>query len=520
KDFALVPVVGESGTGKSHLIRWLQVRLGESAEREVIFVPKAGTNLRGIVASLIERLPEKAREPYSAALKGTGSTVLNSPAQRAAVLNQLHVQLMNDPGTAQEREEQEEEEFLLQGLRNLFLDPYVRDQHLARDKGFAAEIAAHVFQKPDRYEAAEQRREFGQSDLPLSVTSLSKGSHATREFLPALLGNPKWIAKSVDIINRNVDAAIANCLNVTGDRLIELMSDIRRHIKKDGKELVLLIEDFARLQGLDRALLQSLLEQKDDLCRLRTAFATTTGFFDSIASTVRTRLSFVIALDVPLSEHGGVPLPRVVARYLNALRWGPKSLRAQLDQDGLRERSFAVESKCGECEHKTGCHQAFGQIDGMGLYPFTAEAIQIMADRADSEAHQHFNLRTFQRRVLRPILEEGKMLRGGHFPPPNLLDSLGGVKHFPTAEDNKLQKLDPAGYKRRLTLLQLWQDASSVVDLDEHVRAAFGMRPLGIPEVVGAGVGGTKQRPEPPTGAKPKPPKEPVHTKSEAQLEE
>src|ERR1700692_3155421 len=52
KDHVIVPVVGDSGTGKSHLVRWLDLQLrGSSDIREVIYVPKAQTNLRDIVHS-------------------------------------------------------------------------------------------------------------------------------------------------------------------------------------------------------------------------------------------------------------------------------------------------------------------------------------------------------------------------------------------------------------------------------------------------------------------------------------
>src|SRR5688572_11555098 len=57
RDIALVPIIGQSGTGKSHLVRWMNLKLAESRDSEIIFVPKAQTNLRDIVKTLIARLP-------------------------------------------------------------------------------------------------------------------------------------------------------------------------------------------------------------------------------------------------------------------------------------------------------------------------------------------------------------------------------------------------------------------------------------------------------------------------------
>jgi hypothetical protein len=481
RDHALVPVIGDSGTGKSHLIRWLQVRLGISPKREVIFVPKAGTNLRGIVTSLIQRLPESAREPYAAILKDAGGTVLNTLAQRTAVLSQLQLALVNDSGGPELLgDDKEQEEYLLSGLRGLFLDPYYREQHFLRDGKFASDIASHVFQRPDKYHPKEQRREFRRDDLPLDISKLNHAARSTQEFLPALLANNALADAAAKIVDRNLDWAISNCLNVTGDRLIELMLDLRRHIKESGKELVLLIEDFARLQGLDRALLQSLLEQRPDLCRLRTAFATTTGFFDSVAPTVRSRLTFVVDLDVPLGHAQGIPLPKIVSRYLNAVRWGAQEVRSQWDNVDGDDSQFEMPSACDDCSHKIPCHKSFGQIDGNGLYPFTELAIQTMAERADPNVLDRFNLRTFQRRVLRPVALGAGSIEGGQFPPYELLMELGGIKHFSSAEENRLRKLDPVNWRRRLSFLQLWADTSSVTDLDPLVHEAFALPILGV----------------------------------------
>src|SRR5258705_12620525 len=93
-------------------------------------------------------------------------------------------------------------------------------------------------------------------------------------------------------------------MNFRGDRLIALMLELRRHFRSGGRELVLLIEDFARLQGLDRALLQSILEQHPDLCVLRTVFAATRGFYESLESTIKTRLTFIVDMDTQAAQAG------------------------------------------------------------------------------------------------------------------------------------------------------------------------------------------------------------------------
>ena len=477
KDHVLVPVIGESGTGKSHLIRWFHLKLGAAARtREVIYVPKAQTNLRDIVRSLVSRLPLADQEPYLNALAVAGGAALTREAQRTAVLNQLHLALVNDRGGTDPKFDRELETYALSGLRALFIDPYLRKSLLA-DHAFAAELASHVFERPERYEPKEGRREFEVQDFPLEVRELRKAAHETQEFLGWLLDAPAPQRQLVvDLINRHLDWAIANCLNMTGDRVIELMLNLRQHMFKQGRELVLLIEDFARLQGLDRALLQSIIEQRSDLCVLRTAFASTVGFFNSVVETVRTRVTYTVDMDAP-TQDGHVKLDGFVARYLNAVRWGESVLLEQWADVQSGAVDFDVPSKCTGCQQREECHRTFGAVEGMGLYPLTAQAIQTMAERADPKYVERFNPREFQKNALRPLALAGNSLPAGQFPPAALLDGLGGKTLGIVAQEH-LRREDPVHWLRRLALLELWGGGGEVRNLAPALHKAFDLPPL------------------------------------------
>jgi hypothetical protein len=472
KDHAIIPVVGQSGTGKSHLIRWLDLQLRSSTHaREVIYVPKAQTNLRDIVHSLVSRLPVGEQESYLSALSASGSASLSREAQRTAILNQIHLALVNDRGGSDSNLDPELENFALSGLRAMLTDPHIRKSLLV-DNGFAAELAAHIFEKPEKYSPAEERREFRERDLPLQVGHLQKAALETQDFLRWLMGAaPSDRLVVIRIINRHLDWAIGNCLNLTGDRLIALMLDLRRHFRAMGRELVLLIEDFARLQGLDSALLQSIIEQRAELCVLRTVFASTRGFYDSIYETFRTRVTFLVDMDAP-GEGGNNALYKFVSRYMNAVRWGPTALREQWVEVQSGEIDFWVPSKCDECVYKSDCHATFGAIEGMGLYPFTGQAVEAMAEKADARYQQSFNPRIFLRLVLRPVALAGETLRAGEFPPPQLLADLGG-RTVPPAVLSRLQRDDPQQWQRRITFLELWGRTQEVKNLSLGLHTSF-----------------------------------------------
>ena len=486
RDHVLVPVIGQSGTGKSHLVRWMRLHLPSTAAREVIFVPKAQTNLRDIVRSLADRLPDDERAQFISELRGAGDVLHTPAAQRTAILNELHTALQNDPGDPHAGHGRDLEAYLLDGLRAIFNDHHLRGQHFLRDGAVAADLAAHVFERPDQYRPAEQRRVFTTADLPLAIGGMAQAGAAAREFLSELLGDELWQVAAAAIVNRHLDRAIARCLNITGDRLMEVMASIRRRLRADGKQLVLLIEDFARLQGLDRALLQSLIEQREDLCILRTAFACTTGFYGDIGDTVLTRLTFMVDMDLPLVSEGqgGVSLPRLAARYMNALRHGEHALREDAGANAhlSGENGFAISSRCDPCPHQPGCHAAFGAVDGFGLYPFTAQALQLMAERADAGRHDKLTTRFFQQDVLRPIALATSAIEEGRFPERELLEKLGGIQGFPPAERHKLEVADPTGWERRLALIQLWDGGAQAKNLPRDIQDAFGLSPAPLAE--------------------------------------
>lgn len=472
KDHVLVPVVGDSGTGKSHLIRWIDLQLRGSRDiREVIYVRKAATNLRDIIHSLVRRLPSIEQEPYLTALRVTGSANLSSEAQRTAILNQLQLALVNDRGGTTADLDPELEEFALRGLRAMLSDPHIRKTLLV-DGGFAAELAAHVFEKPEHYRPAEERREFRERDLPLHAGDLRRAATETQDFLTWLMGaSDADRAVVVRIINRHIDWAIGNCLNLSGDRLIALMLDLRRHFRSSGRELVLLIEDFARLQGLDRALLQSILEQQPDLCVLRTLFAATRGFYDSLESTIKTRLTFIVDMDMQVAQ-AEPELDKFVVRYMNALRWGAGALQDQWEEVQEGTVDFHVPSRCDECGYKGECHSSFGAIDGLGLYPFTPQAIKTMAERAETEYKTAFNPREFLKQVVKPVALSSEALQAGAFPPPELLSGLGGRLMQP-AQQIRLRRDDPQHWERRIAVLELWGGTEELKNLPTWLHTAF-----------------------------------------------
>jgi hypothetical protein len=472
-------VFGRSGSGKSHLIHWLKLQLPSTPERLVVVVPKAGTSLKAILEMLVRELPAEKQSPFREALSRTGESVATRRGQKERLLNEIAYALGELAPTADGQDPDLERE-LIKVLPYLFQDIHFREKHFYQEANIVAELVDHVFAAPSAYRPTEQRRIFSLDDLPVDPLDFKESAVQAQNALRFLYAIPEAPQIAVGLVNRCLDTAIGRTLSFTGDRLVGLMDDLRRYLFAERRELVLLIEDFARVQGLDRALLQAMIVQGDEtnpLCKLRWAIGVTTGFFEQVVDTVYTRLTHFVNMDRSAGRRTGEKMdPGSLAEfsgpYLNAARLGAARL-AKWDADGS---SAPVPNACVGCPEIEVCHPTFGVTShGYGLYPFTARALWLMANRADDQVEDAFNPRTLQSGVLLPVLDHAApALATGQFPPKSLLDNLGGNRSLDAAARQELRRLVGGEDGRVGALLELWDGSGHLVNLPAQLREAFG----------------------------------------------
>lgn len=469
--------LGRSGSGKSHFIHWLRLNIPETPDRMVLVVPKAGTSLRSIIELIVSRLEPTEQQPFRDALSRAGDATMTREGQKGRLLNELAEAVR---GLTPRDSDDELEIELIEQLPHILYDPHMRQTHFLREGTIIADIVDHVFAAPDTYRPAEDRRIFVEADLPLGGGDYAAAAQLARNAM-SLIFLDGGLTKAVEILNRSLDLAISRTLSFSGDRLIGLMTALRRHLRTQGRELVLLIEDFARLQGIDRALLQALLDQgSEDLCKLRWAIAVTTGFFETIAETVYTRMTWFIDMDK--SSGGGKggmtrsTLAGFAARYLNAVRVGV----GPIQHWGASATDTPPPNACARCDRRADCHASFGAHDGIGLYPFSEIALWIMAERADPRLGQEFNPRILQKDVLARVLaDHGAAIADGNFPPPELLDELGGGRQLSVLDQSAIRRQVPLAADRLITAIELYDGAGKVVNLKDGIRRSFSLPKLG-----------------------------------------
>ncbi len=238
EDFAFVPVLGETGTGKSHLIRWLAAHIKSTDTRKVLLIPKIGTNLKDIIGLIlnIEGIEGKIFDDYRKRLNRATSTLTDLQA-REQLLNQLAIAVGLN-GRHDRSQLTEVQDHLVEELDSLLYDPFFRE-HWLKDGEIIHHLVTHIIGRRDTVEIVEERREFSIADLPLNVLYLQKAGEKARNFYSTLISDDYIQKETVDWLNHNLDEAIRQVLSLGREDLQRLMRQVRETLAEKGIEELL-----------------------------------------------------------------------------------------------------------------------------------------------------------------------------------------------------------------------------------------------------------------------------------------
>lgn len=476
-------VLGESGAGKSHLVRWAHAMIraaGDRPDRRVIYLERAETSLKDVVEKLLgdELGPELDEIRRRMSTLGAGTTL---DEMEHKILSEMAEALRTATADSAFGRALVGEN----GLRLFFIDPLF-ERHLLRPGSFIERRARHALYGRGADEP-EVPLAFTAAELPLDIgeyEDVKAAAAATQRLFRHLIANESMQAEAVRLVNELLDVAVTRAASLNVGDLYQAFNTIRERLV--GKEIILLIEDVALIQGVRRDLLDAIVQPGvvngvERYATVRTMLAVTPSYYrELLPETFRRRAeptSPIYEVDVELNaEADQEVLVDFVGRYLNAARVGKRALESA---------SPEVPNRCNDCEFLTGCHEAFGASrDGYGLYPYN-RAAALRAVRACGEVDGQrllFNPRRVLSRAIKDVLNDNiSLIEEGRFPPAGLLSQEPGASRLPQLPTHVRERFESDYSKddaaRVETLISYWGNAGSEA-VNEGVLRAFSHPPL------------------------------------------
>lgn len=447
----VVPITGASGVGKSHLIRILDARLRrlpDASRYLIIRIPKSAS-LRRVVELILEAEPLQGPN-YDSIRVEFEKALIDVPLEQQVILFQAQLEIsLRDH--AKELAQQLNQSFIndptlqprlgiARQLPHLLTDAttteYFRNEVLPRIIHGSVEGLVESSQSVDPTDCQFKASDF---DFPDNV-DISKAATAVHRFYQLVLSTSAGQGKAIaaNVLNQVVDRAMGELYKLNqslgGKTLGEVIDDIRSllYAEDPNKELIILVEDFKVLVGIQDTLAKILIQHgetdgKKTHATIRSAIAVTDGYLAG-RDTLATRAGREWVVESRLEAEAEVLLrtKRLVTSYLNAARHGEAKLKTiynqtQVDSPTTDHRWVVPIYSEGGDEHET-ILSAFGKVQDIPLFPFTEYAIECLARSTLTSANALvFNPRFVIRNVIRDVLLAGRHAYvNKQFPPPEI----------------------------------------------------------------------------------------------------
>lgn len=445
---AFCVVQGEPGSGKSHLIRWLSVNWPVETDVKLL-LRRADGSLDGALRQLKERLPSEFERLFDSLGQRQSANLKGRANVFAATLG---VTLEPDHFSKPIGDEKWCTEFAPADLigfadvRKAWNGP-ARILNLLEGAGGERNSASAAFDLFDIEDLAAACRNLKPTAVDARARELARRLVREAETIERYR-EQKWLAdeiaeeaaehlptslKLIQALNARRNEAIRNVMGVSAEALKTLFRNVREALLERGQRLVLLLEDITSWEGLDDSLMDVLVDnaeaQGDDgakICPLISVVGVTPDFYARLPGNNRQRITHEIRLGNSTGGLQDVATMReaddrrsFVARYLAAVRAGLPALEAWREE-ALRVPATAAPNLCEVCERQASCFATFGEDEGIGLFPFTAHALDRFFDAlSENEEGQTWRTpRGMLQAVLNPNLVQPELIAEARFPGP------------------------------------------------------------------------------------------------------
>lgn len=486
-------VKGIPGTGKSHLIRWLKEQYALAHPHDaVLLIARANTSLRTTIEQIIDAgIFDRATLPDSLKRLQGAMEVLSRDTLAEEILGSLQIATRTLDSQEVERQLGELPRRLSpEKVEKFLLDIQVR-QKLKEPGGPIERVTTFLtagtggnqgldrlptFEADDFHFGTERLRQIRNSGGYREVLNLCDDLQSRAEIRAALA---RYLSYALHRF------AIGHATQLAAGDLRTMFADLRRHLRHEGRNLALFIEDITAFTGIDQGLVEVLVTQhrgeaNAEYCRLLSVIGITDGWYaDYLPDNIKERVTHQLTLNTSsgraesdLLQDPGI-LAEFTAHYMNAMRVS----QAELDTWAARGAQLdTLPNACDNCAARAVCHAAFGAVatnfgssttplQTIGLYPFNQQALASLYAYLREDVSR--TPRSLLNNILGYILQShGSKVATGEFPPPptELATDVTIPTFNPPAHDRIVEEQGGADARRLRTLFLYWGNRSVFAD--------------------------------------------------------
>ncbi|QBC04366.1 protein DpdH [Enterobacter cloacae] len=507
-----IPLIGRSGMGKSHLVRWLDCRFnmyltenGQRAQWEIVRIPK-NSSLRQVLLRILKNLTgeffDNARtrvnevtEQYPA--KDLADLLLTMMAHQLqdmqkAVMEEgrkLQAQGKDIPSDRLAYMETIIEE-VENGICDLITDPNFK-QNLLKPEHCIFKLASRMSNGLEEGEENHDKYELLPEDLYFVFEPDDLSARARRYLNHSQLHEADQVearARAAHVLNEAMHASLKSLFKrlftFNGGSFQELFQEIRKEFLRLNRRLVILVEDMAAISAIEDVLIDSLIEEAapggvQTLCPVHSVIAVTDNYpgYKRRQETLITRAGYEWIIENVDKDNNKDRIVSLCGRYLNAARFGSEELKNRPEQ------GKALWPPVWHSDDIPNALEDFGYSANkkFPLFPYNRSAILALANKhcRDSSGELIFNPRTIINRILLDILRDCRTeAEKTQFPPTHL----AGINAVPEIED-KISQMVVNRVGSSVTLAAIWGYGIDSFDelcgkLPGSVASAFGLDEL------------------------------------------
>lgn len=397
----MIIVRGGHGTGKSHLIRYLKGKFERSpstvynpATEQLIFLRRLNNSVRGAFSQLLEQDAIKDPDVAEKLRKFVASSdSKDENSFKTEILYAYIAAVRNDVSGETYRAVK------CRDIASYLADSRV-SEHLLREGG-AISKCYNVITAPSN-QILQDATIFTEEDFNVSKiirAVMKQGDPQASLMASSLKGDDFEITKLINYLNSFTREVIQRCADISSENAETIFAQLRRDLKKQGKNLTIFIEDFTGFTGIDQELITALSYEHGgdykDLCRVTSVIGITNDYYYAFRGNFKDRVTHQI--EVTDRSYGTDEfIIQMAGRYLNAIYSDPAELRSWYES-GADSSDLPISDFAPPCVWETTT------IEGkqVTLYPFNRHSLLALYEALATKSP-----RMFLKNVIRAQLKE------------------------------------------------------------------------------------------------------------------